>query len=593
MTAFNEKITYLLSTLPERPGVYLMKDFKGETIYVGKALNLKNRVSSYFTNTSGHSHKTKRMVNNIETFEYIVLDNERQAFLTESDLIKSLRPKFNILMKDDKSYPYIKITTEEEFPGIYITRKKGDKNARYFGPYPNRVSKRNTITLLQSAFMLRSCNKIAKRPCINYDMHLCLAPCSKDYCKAKYKEAVDSALRFLSGNGKELIEEYKNKMQIESDNLNFEKAAYYRDRINILTTISDSYALDTDQNSLDVIAYARMKDFISFFIMNIRNGKVSDKRTINIRQERIEETDIGYEFLRQYYDNNVPKEIVVYNEIANREDMEKWLSDNAKRKVKITIPQKGKLKKLADAAYENAVITLKLYMGQTKNLVDTSLIYSLASFLELETVPVVIEAFDISHLSGQDAVASKVVFKDGIPFKSGYRRYMIKGNNTRSDTDSMKEVLRRRMEKEDLPDLFLIDGGQNQVSAVLDIVTDKIPVAGMVKDEKHITRALIYNSKEYDLSSDMNLYVFISSIQNEAHRFAIEYNRKKRTKKIYESELDNIPGVGENIKIALLKHFGSVRGIKAAGEQQIADVKGIGQKTAKAIYNYFHKTQGG
>lgn len=593
MTAFNENISYLLSTLPEKPGVYLMKDIKGETIYVGKAVNLKNRVSSYFTNISGHSHKTRKMVSNIETFEYIVLDNERQAFLTESDLIKSLRPKYNILMKDDKSYPYIKITTEEEFPGIYVTRKKGDKNARYFGPYPNRVSQKNTVTLLQNAFMLRSCKNMAKRPCINYDMHLCLAPCSKACDKMKYKEAVDSAIRFLSGNGQKLVEEYKDKMQKQSDELNFEKAAYYRDRINILTTISDSYALDTEQNSLDVVAYAKMKDFVSFFIMNIRNGKVSDKRTINIRHEQIEKTDIGYEFLRQFYDMKAPKEIVLYNNISNREDIEKWLSDNAGRKVRVSVPQKGKFKKLADAAYENAAVTLKLYMGQIKNSADTSMVYSLAAFLGLETIPDVIEAFDISHLSGQDAVASKVVFKDGIPHKNGYRRYIIKGDKTRSDTDSMREILERRMSREDLPDLFLIDGGQNQVSAVLDIVKEKVPVAGMVKDDKHKTRALIYNQKEYDLEKDMNLFVFISSIQNEAHRFAIEFNRKKRTKKVYESELDNIPGVGENVKATLLKHFGSVRGIKAAGEQQIADVKGIGIKRAETIYNYFHKPQGG
>ena len=590
MAAFNENITYLLSTLPEKPGVYLMKDNKGITIYVGKAVNLKSRVSSYFTNTSGHSQKTKKMVSSIETFEYIVLDNERQAFLTESDLIKSLHPKYNILMKDDKSYPYIKITTEDEFPGIYVTRKKGDKNAKYFGPYPSKVSKKSTVTLLQSAFMLRSCKKMAKRPCINYDMHLCLAPCSKNCNKMKYKEAVDATLRFLSGNGHELIEEYKEKMQRESDNLSFEKAAYYRDRISILTAISDSYALDTDQNSVDVIAYAKMKDFVSFFIMNIRNGKVSDKRTINIHQERIEDTDIGYEFIRQYYDINIPKEIVIYNEISNKEDIEKWLSDSCKKRVKIIVPQKGKLKKLADAAYENAVVTLNLYMGQAKNSAETSMVYSLASFLGLETVPDVIEAFDISHLSGQDAVASKVVFKDGIPYKNGYRRYIIKGDNTRSDTDSMREILERRMKKEDYPDLFLIDGGFNQVNAVLDIVKDKVPVAGMVKDDKHRTRALIYNSKEYSLESDLNLFVFISSIQNEAHRFAIEFNRKKRAKKVYESELDNIPGVGENVKANLLKHFGSVRGIKAAGEQQIADVKGIGTNRAKVIYSYFHKS---
>jgi len=378
-------------------------------------------------------------------------------------------------------------------------------------------------------------------------------------------------------------------MQKESDNLNFEKAAYYRDRINLLTTISDNYILDTDRNSADIIAYARMKDFASFFIMNIRDGKVADKKTVNIHQERIEDTDIGYEFIRQYYDTNIPKEIVVYNEIMNREDTEQWLFNNCGRKVSITVPKKGKLKKLADAAYENAVVTLNLFMGQHKNSAGTSMVYSLASFLGLETVPDVIEAFDISHLSGQDAVASQAVFKEGVPYKSGYRRYIIKGDNTRSDTDSLREVMERRMKRGDYPDLFLIDGGFNQVAAVCDIVGDRVPVAGMVKDDKHKTRALIYDAKEYDLQSDRNLFVFISSIQNEAHRFAIEYNRKKRAKKVYESELDNIPGVGENIKAALLKHFGSVRAIKAAGWQQIAKVQGVGVKRAKAIYDYFHK----
>lgn len=593
MSRFNEKIEYLLNNLPEKPGIYLMKNAEGETIYVGKAVNLKNRVSSYFTNLSGHSAKTRKMVNSIDSFEYMVLDNERQAFITESDLIKSLRPKFNILMKDDKSYPYIKVTVNEKFPGIYVTRDKTDKFARYFGPYPSRVSKKNTITLLQNAFPLRSCKKMAKRPCLNYEMNLCLAPCSLECDVDKYNQTVTSAISFLSGESQKVIDDYKYKMQNASDNLDFEKAAYFRDRINALTMISDSYALATDQNSMDVIAYAEKKDYISFFIMNIRKGKMSDTRVINIKQERIEDTDIGYEFLRQFYDNNIPKNIIMYNEISNREDIEDWLSENAKSKVKITVPKKGKFKKLADTAYENALVALNLYMGQIKNMADVSPVYSLASFLQLETVPEIIEAFDISHLSGQDAVASKVVFKEGMPYKKGYRRYIITNSNSRSDTDSLKEVLERRMKKGDLPDLFLIDGGKNQVSAVKQIVNNEVEVAGMVKDDSHKTKALIYNNKEFDLAKDMNLFVFISSIQNEAHRFAVEFNRKKRNKRVYESELDNIPGVGENVKATLLRHFGSIRQIKAAGEKQIADVKGVGAKRAKAIYNYFHNTQGG
>lgn len=589
MSAFNENIVYLLSTCPEKPGVYLMKNKKDETIYVGKAVNLKSRLNSYFTGLSGHSPKTKSMVENIETFEYIVLDNETQAFLTESDLIKSLRPKYNVLMKDDKSYPYIKVTVNQEFPGVYFTRSKRDSTAKYFGPYPKNVSKKDAVALLQSAFPLRTCYKMANRPCLNYHMHLCMSPCSKQCDKDKYKETVDAALKFLSGSGNDVIEEYKYKMQQASDNLDFEKAAAFRDKINILTAITDTYILDTDQSSADVIAYAKKKDFLSFFIMNIRNGKISDKRTINIRQEMVEDTDIGSEFLRQFYDTNIPKNIIMYNSISHQEDMERWLTDTAERKVKIIVPQRGKFKRLADAAHENAIVTLNLYMGQVKNAADVNPIYSLAGFLGLETVPDIIEAYDISHLSGQDAVASRVVFKDGIPDKNRYRRYIIKNENTRSDTDSLKEVLTRRMKRENLPDLFLIDGGFNQVSAVKQIVQDKVPVAGMLKDESHKTKALVYESKEFDLKSDMNLFVFISSIQNEAHRFAIDFNRKKRVKRVYESELDNIPGVGENVKAALLKHFGSVRQIKAAGIQQISQVQGIGAKRAKNIYDYFHK----
>lgn len=583
----NSNITYLISTLPEKPGVYLMKDIKNITIYVGKAVSLKNRVSSYFINLSNHTAKTRKMVSSIYTFEYIILDNERQAFLTECDLIKSLRPYYNILLKDDKSYPYIKVTVKDKYPGIYVTRNRFEKDCRYFGPFPKRVSKKYTVPLLQSAFPIRSCRTMCKRPCLNYDMHLCLAPCAGKCTDVKYSETADGLIKFLSGGRNALMDEYKEKMQNEADALNFEKAAYYRDKINSLVTISDSYSLNTDEDSTDVIAYAKQGNFISFFIMFLRKGTVSDKRTVNIRQERVEDTDVGYEFLRQYYDNNIPKRIIFSNELSNREDMEIWLSSIAGRKVEIVVPKKGKYRKLADTAYGNAITTLELFMGQIKDSADVSPIYSLACALKLETVPDVIEAYDISNLSGTDTVGAKVLFREGIPDKSGYRRYEIHNGKKYSDTDALREVLTRRMKNSDLPGLILVDGGMNQVNAIKDIVSD-IPVAGMVKDSNHRTRALVYGDMEYDLNEDRNLFVFISSVQDEVHRFAITYNKKKRMKRIYESELDNIPGVGENIKATLLKHFGSVREIKAAGELQIADVKGIGRNRAKVIYEYFH-----
>ncbi len=589
MTDLNQHLEYLIASLPEKPGVYLMKDINGEVIYVGKAINLKNRVSSYFTSSSSHSPKTKRMVGNIKDFEYIVLDNEKQAFITESDLIKSLRPKYNVLMKDDKSYPYIKVTLKEEFPGLYVTRNKNDKDAKYFGPYPSKVSQKNTVALLQSAFPVRSCKKMARRPCINYDMGLCLAPCSKECDVEKYNETVKGLVDFLSGKGKETIDFYKNRMQEASDNLEFEKAAEYRDKIDVLTAISDRHVLDTAHDSVDVIAYASKKEYVSIFIMMIRNEYVADKRTINFKKDMVEETDIGYEFLRQYYEVSVPANIVFYNPIPQVEDLEKWLSDSAKKKITITIPKRGSFKKLADTAYENAKATLDLYLGQIKNTAATNPLYSLTSFLSLDTVPDLIEAYDVSHFAGKDAVASGVVYKDGAPLKSAYRRYKISEDHAGSDTDSIKEVLERRIKRGNLPDLFLIDGGKNQVSAALEVVKDLVPVVGMVKDDRHRTKALVYNLEVYDLEKDRNLFVFISSVQNEAHRFAISYNKQKRTKRIYESELDHIEGIGEQSKIALLKHFGSVRQIKAASLEQIRDVEGIGLRKAEAIYQYFHK----
>ncbi|MBN1624426.1 MAG: excinuclease ABC subunit UvrC [Clostridia bacterium] len=592
-----------LKKLPKTPGVYLMKDKDGEVIYVGKAVDLQSRVRSYFQK-SDKSSRIRRMVESIDSFECVMANDEREAFIMECNLIKSHMPYYNIMMKDDKTYPYIRITTDEEYPRISITRKVEKDKSRYFGPYPERVSAKNAINILQTNFPVRTCKKTKmgqdKRPCLNYHIKRCLGPCASLCTKEEYMEQVAGLLRFLEGKSPEILEEFKVKMEEASKEQRYETAAVFRDRINTLRKASDLYMVKPGMKRTDIVAVASKGSLAVAYVLNINEGAVIDRRQFEFSSIG-SGNEITENFLRQYYSggNAIPNELLVYNPLENPEWLSEWLGSIKGQTVHIRIPKQGEKRKLAELAYSNAFHVLQSYeerlLSDSRNLVD------LAKLLKLEEFPHRIEAYDISNLAGSDTVGSMVVFIDGKPRRSMYRKFSIKTEASGNDLAAMAEVLSRRLARFDdetfggQPELIMIDGGINQVNAVLSVLSDtgyEIPVCGMVKDDRHITKALVYMGKTVNLAPTESLFRFVASIQNEAHRFAIEFNRKKRKKRYFDSELDKIPGIGSKRKESLMRHFGSIREIKAAGITQIEEVNGISSSTAAGIYEYFHGKAG-
>ncbi len=587
--------------LPGKPGVYLMKDKQGRIIYVGKAVNLKNRVKSYFQK-GGKPARIERMVSLIRSFEYIVANDEREAFIIECNLIKSHMPHFNIMLKDDKTYPYIKITVQDVYPRISITRKFENDGARYFGPYPERVSAKKAVNILQQNFPVRTCKKKTmgkdKRPCLNYQIKRCLGPCANLCTYGEYMEQVDGLIKFLEGKAPGLIEVMKQRMLEASSLQKYEQAAVFRDKINTLRKASDLYMISPGMKRSDVIACAAENGLAAIYILNINEGAVTDRHQFEIDSHGgSSESEMLKDFIRQYYalGNLIPDVLMVRNEVENSEWLAEWLSSIRSKKVVIHIPRRGEKKKLADMAYDNAKHVLASFKERRNS--DKKNLTELAKMLRLEEFPGRIEAYDISNLAGRDTVGSMVVFIDGKPKKSMYRKFSVKNKAEHDDLKAMAEVVGRRIARlgddkfGQAPDLLLIDGGRNQVNAVLAKIETAgcdLPVCGMVKDDRHITRGLIYEGMEFGLRTDSGLFRFIVSIQNEAHRFAIEYNRKKRSKRYFDSELDKIKGIGEKRKEDLMKHFGSLREIRAAGISQLELVKGISKSTADDIYTYFH-----
>lgn len=590
-----------LKNTPTRPGVYLLKDKTGNVIYVGKAVNLKNRVKSYFQKGS-KSPRIEKMVSKVKHFEYIVANDEREAFIMECDLIKSHRPRYNIMMKDDKSYPYIKITMADKYPRIEITRRYKNDGSRYFGPFPERISARKAVSILQTAFPIRTCKKTKMggdaRPCLNHQIKRCLGPCAGLCTQEEYTNQVEALIRFLEGKTPDILEEIKRKMEEASHLRQYEKAAVYRDRIDVLRKVSDIYMVDPGMKRSDVVACACEKGLVSVFIFNIRDGAVSDSKQFEF-DDVIDRGEHGImiEFLRQYYGNigSVPREILVQNEIGETQWLAEWLEKIAGFKVDIKTPKRGDKKKLADTAYDNAKIGLETF--KQKRNADKGNLIQLAKLLELEVLPERIEAYDISNLAGKDTVGSMVVFVGGKPVNRLYRKFSIRQDVDGDDLLAMSEMIQRRFAKAgddefgEMPDLVMIDGGKNQVNVVkaeIETAGFSLPVCGMVKDDKHTTRGIIYENIEHDLKKNMPLFRFVSAVQNEAHRFAIEYNRKKRQSRYFDSELDRIPGIGAKRKDALMKHFGSIREIKAVSREQLESVKGISKMTADNIFEYFH-----
>ena len=595
-----------LKKLPNKPGVYIMHDKNDKIIYVGKAISLKNRVRQYFRKTN----KTKRienMVALIDHFEYIVTDNEAEALILECNLIKKNMPKFNVLLKDDKTYPYIKVNVKAEYPDVYITRRILNDGAKYFGPYANAGSAKEMVDFIKTKFKIRQCKtfKYKDRPCLNYHIKKCMAPCMGYISKEEYREQINQIIDLLEGKTEKIIKQLKQEMEEASKKFEYEKAAYIRDKILAIDNISKRQKVSNlSENDIDVIGIAKSSYQVCVEMFFIRNSKMIGRKhyfLANMQDE--EDSEILSSFIKQYYVGNpiLPHKIMIKENIEDKDIIEKSLTEQAGRKVEIKTPQKGEKLRLVEMAENNAKITL-----DNKEKDKTSILTELKEALNLENMPRKIECFDISNISGTNVVAGMCVMQDGVIKKNLSRRFKIKTVVGQDDPACMREVVTRRLkhsvENPDggfgkLPDVIFADGGITQIRAIKQAIWDvdmwikqeknsdfklNIPVFGMVKDDTHSTRALIDEDRNEIQISDklMNL---ITNFQDQVHDTAINYHRKLRDKEITKSELDEIKGIGEAKKKELLKHFGSTKKIKEADIEEIAKLKGINLELAKNI----------
>ena len=595
-----------LKKLPAEPGVYLMKDKDDKIIYVGKAISLKNRVRQYFQSSKNHSSKVKSMVKNINSFEYIITDSELEALILECNLIKKYRPKYNVLLRDDKTYPYIKVTINEDFPRVLKVRRVLKDKAKYFGPYTNVEAVNDTLEVIRNIYPIRTCNIDIQRainnntrPCLNYHIKRCTGPCTGNVTKEEYHKMIDEILLFLSGKEEKLIEILKEKMNKCAMDFNFEDAAKYRDKINSLQEMLQKQKIDVGVGDInqDIIAMAYNDEEACVQIFFIRHGKIVGREHFILEgvKDVTKESILG-SFVKQFYLNAeyIPKEIIIETEIEDQTVLEEWLSNIKGQRVSIRIPQKGEKKSLIQMVKRNAMEYLEKFSNLNKRKYERSegALIELAEVLGLKEPPKRIESFDISNIQGVDSIGAMVVFTDGKKDKKEYRRYKIKTVEGPNDYDSMAEILERRIVKDNYPDLILLDGGKGQVSAVQKVF-DKyginIPLWGMFKDDRHRTKGLVSLSKEIVLDKTSNLYRFVASIQEEVHNYAISYHRSLRDKSLTKSILDDIPGVGEKRKKQLLLNFKSVEEIKKASIEELLQVEGLNKSVAESIYNYFRK----
>ena len=595
-----------LKKLPGEPGVYLMKDENDKIIYVGKAISLKNRVRQYFQSSKNHSSKVKSMVKNIKSFEYIITDSELEALILECNLIKKYRPKYNVLLRDDKTYPYIKVTVNEDYPRVLKVRKVLRDKAKYFGPYTNVEAVNDTLEVIRNIYPIRTCNvdidraiKNNMRPCLNLHIKRCVGPCTGNVSKEEYNKMIEEIILFLSGKEEKLIEILKEKMNKCSMEFNFEEAAIYRDKILNLQEMMQKQKIDvsTDDVNQDIIAMAYNDEEACVQSFFIRHGKIVGREHFILEgtKDSTKESILG-SFVKQFYMNAeyIPKEIIIESEIEDQVVMEEWLSNIKGQKVSIRVPQKGDKKSLISMVKKNAMEYLEKFSNLNKRKYERSegALIELAEVLGLEEPPRRIESYDISNIQGVDSIGVMVVFTNGLKDKKEYRRYKIKTVEGPNDYDSMAEILERRLQKGDFADLILLDGGKGQVSAVQKVF-DKygvnIPLWGMYKDDKHRTKGLISATKEFELDKTSNLYRFVASIQEEVHNYAITYHRSLRNKSLTKSSLDDIPGVGEKRKKALLSNFKSIEDIKNASVGELSQVEGLNKSVAENIYNYFRK----
>ena len=595
-----------LKQLPAEPGVYLMKDSFDNIIYVGKALSLKNRVRQYFQSSKNHPSKVKSMVKNIAKFEYIITDSELEALILECNLIKQYRPKYNVLLRDDKTYPYIKVTTNEDYPRVLKVRKVLKDKAKYFGPYTNTTAVNDTLEIIRNTYPIRTCNididkaiKNKVRPCLNLHIKKCTGPCTGDASKDEYNKMIEEIVLFLSGKEEKLIELLKEKMNKCAMDFNFEDAAMYRDKIKSLEDMMQKQKIDAtsvDVNQ-DIIAMARANDEACVQVFFVRNGKIVGREHFMLEgvMDSSRASILG-SFVKQFYmeQEYIPKELIIEDEIEDSFILEEWLSVKKGQRVTIRVPQKGEKKNLVDMVYKNAVEYLEKFSDMNKRKYEKSIgaLEELKQILNLEVIPKRIESFDISNIQGVDSIGSMVVFTNGKKDKKEYRRYKIKTVIGPNDYDSMAEIVERRLKYGNFPDLMLLDGGKGQVSSVkkvLDKYNVEIPLWGMYKDDKHRTKGLISQEKEIELDKTTNLYRFVASIQEEVHNYAITYHRSLRNKSLTKSVLDDIQGIGEKRKKALLNHFKDIEAIKNATFEEILEVEGMNKSSSESVYNFFRK----
>lgn len=614
-----------LKKLPAKPGVYIMHDAQDSILYVGKAVNLRNRVRSYFRENIGRGPQIDKMVSLIARFEYIVTDSELEALVLENNLIKEHLPKYNTLLKDDKTYPYIKVTVGEEYPRILFSREMKKDKSRYFGPYTSAGAVKDTIELLNKLYQLRTCTKSlprdigVERPCLNYHIKQCLAPCQGFVDREEYRQQVEQALAFLGGNYGNILKELEGKMQEAAETMEFEEAARYRDLYNSVKSVAQKQKItDSAGEDRDIIALSKddMDAVVQVFF--VRDGRlIGREHFYMMRVSGCGREQILEDFVKQFYAGTpfIPREIMLQYEISDAALIEEWLEKRKGGRVKLLVPKRGTKEKLVELAAQNASLVLSQDRERLKREEGRTIgaVKEIAALLQLENVSRM-EAFDISNISGFENVGSMVVFEKGKPKRSDYRKFKIKTVAGPDDYACMKEVLTRRfihgMEEQEklkgkeldagfgsftkFPDLLLMDGGRGQVNIALSVLQElqiHIPVCGMVKDDNHRTRGLYYNNVEIDIDTHSEGFKLITRIQDEAHRFAIEYHRSLRSKAQVKSVLDDIPGVGPARRKALMRHFKSIEEIKQAKAEELAEVPEIPEHIAQEIYSFFRKDE--
>ena len=612
-----------LKKLPQSPGVYIMHDEKDDIIYVGKAISLKNRVRQYFQSSRGKSPKIEKMVTHIARFEYIVTDSELEALILECNLIKEHRPKYNTMLKDDKGYPFIRVTLNEPFPRIKLARKMARDKSKYFGPYPSAGAVNSTIDLLTKIYQIRTCNRqlpkdIGKeRPCLNYHIKQCDAPCMGYISQEDYKKKFDEVISFLNGNYEPVTRMLEDKMYSASEEMKYEEAMQYRDLLAEVKKISLKQKINTDElQDRDVIAYSKEYSDAVVQVFFIRNGKMLGREHfhINVAPED-EESELLSVFIKQYYSGSpfIPRELLLQEEVKDQELIEQWLSGKRGGKVNIRVPKKGEKEKLVELAKKNASMVLEKDREKLKReeIRTTGAVKEIAELIGIES-GYRMEAYDISNTNGFESVGSMIVYEGGKPKRREYRKFKIKTVKGPDDYASMKEVLTRRFthgirEQEELkeqglseefgkfnrfPDLIMMDGGRGQVNIALEVLGElglNIPVCGMVKDDYHRTRGLYFDNVEIPIDTHSEAFRLITRIQDEAHRFAIEYHKSLRSKEQVHSILDDIEGIGPSRRKALLKYFKSLEAIKSADVETLKNIPSMNETAANNVYLFFNE----